>query len=101
MRHNGRIVRSTHKGLNHWEPSAHGVDEHIWLDITDRYTTPPARSTGHRRGATVCPRPRRGGGRHHILRGCPLPGTLRTHHRHTLATRPSPRPFRKTLTTSP
>lgn len=41
VRHQGRIVRSTHKGLNHWEPGAHGVDEHIWLDITDRYTTQP------------------------------------------------------------
>ncbi|HCT3317087.1 TPA: hypothetical protein OTT42_001941 [Corynebacterium striatum] len=40
VRHNGRIVRSTHKGLNHWEPGAHGVDEHIWADITDRYTNP-------------------------------------------------------------
>lgn len=41
VRHDGRIVRSTHKGLNHWEPGAHGVDEHIWLDITDRSTTQP------------------------------------------------------------
>ena len=41
VRHNDRIVRSTHKGLNHWEPGAHGVDEHIWADITDRYTNQP------------------------------------------------------------
>ncbi|MGV0351167.1 carbohydrate-binding protein [Corynebacterium guaraldiae] len=41
VQYKGRIVRSTHKGLNHWEPGAHGVDEHIWLDITDRSTTQP------------------------------------------------------------
>ncbi|PXY07852.1 carbohydrate-binding protein [Corynebacterium striatum] len=46
VRHNGRIVRSTHKGLNHWEPGAHGVDEHIWLDITDRYTNPQTEEPG-------------------------------------------------------
>lgn len=46
VRHQGRVVRSTHKGLNHWEPGAHGVDEHIWLDITDRYTNPQTEEPG-------------------------------------------------------
>ncbi|MFS0372555.1 hypothetical protein ACL1A9_14890, partial [Corynebacterium striatum] len=46
VRHNGRIVRSTHKGLNHWEPGAFGVDERIWLDITDRYTNPRPEEPG-------------------------------------------------------
>lgn len=46
VRHQGRIVRSTYKGLNHWEPGAHGVDEHIWLDITDRYTNPQPEEPG-------------------------------------------------------
>lgn len=32
--HNERVWQSTHAGLNHWEPGATGVDEHIWLDIT-------------------------------------------------------------------
>lgn len=32
--HNGRILESTHPGLNSWEPGAHGVDENIWFDIT-------------------------------------------------------------------
>lgn len=30
VRHNGRIWRSTHPGLNHWEPGTFGVDERIW-----------------------------------------------------------------------
>lgn len=34
VRHNGRIVRSTHPGLNHWEPGALGFDGRIWEDIT-------------------------------------------------------------------
>lgn len=34
--HNERVWESRHPGLNHWEPGAHGVDERIWLDITDR-----------------------------------------------------------------
>ncbi|MDH4657366.1 hypothetical protein J7S19_01825 [Corynebacterium pyruviciproducens] len=46
VRHNSRVVRSTHKGLNHWEPGTHGVDEHIWLDITHRYPTPQPEEPG-------------------------------------------------------
>lgn len=34
--HNGKVWQSTHVGLNHWEPGATGVDERIWLDITDQ-----------------------------------------------------------------
>lgn len=34
--HNNKVWESTHPGLNHWEPGAHGVDERIWADITDR-----------------------------------------------------------------
>lgn len=34
--HSGRIWLSTYPGLNHYEPGGHGVDEHIWLDITDQ-----------------------------------------------------------------
>ncbi|TQE43562.1 hypothetical protein EJK80_06020 [Corynebacterium phoceense] len=39
VRHNGRIVRSTHKGLNSWEPGALGLDGRIWEDITPAETT--------------------------------------------------------------
>lgn len=34
VRHNSRVVRSTHKGLNHWEPGTLGFDGRIWEDIT-------------------------------------------------------------------
>ena len=34
VRHDGRIVRSTHKGLNSWEPGTLGFDGRIWEDIT-------------------------------------------------------------------
>ena len=34
--HADRFWESQHPWLNHWEPGAHGVDERIWADITDR-----------------------------------------------------------------
>lgn len=34
--HSGRIWLSTYPGLNNFEPGAHGVDENIWLDITNQ-----------------------------------------------------------------
>ena len=34
VQHNGRIVRSTHKGLNSWEPGVLNYDGRIWEDIT-------------------------------------------------------------------
>ena len=44
--HNGKIWLSTYPGLNHWEPGAHGVDERIWLDITDQvHPTEPEENT--------------------------------------------------------
>ena len=39
VRHDGRIVRSTHSGLNHWEPGTLGFDGRIWEDITPAETT--------------------------------------------------------------
>ena len=39
VRHDGRIVRSTHKGLNSWEPGTLGLDGRIWEDITPAETT--------------------------------------------------------------
>lgn len=33
VKHNDRVWESQ-LDLNHWEPGAFGVDEHIWLDIT-------------------------------------------------------------------
>lgn len=34
VRYQGRIVRSTHKGLNSWEPGVLNYDGRIWEDIT-------------------------------------------------------------------
>lgn len=39
--HNGRVWKSTHPGLNHWEPGSTGVDYRIWADITDEVTEEP------------------------------------------------------------
>lgn len=30
VRHNGKVVRSTHDGLNHWEPGTLNLDGRIW-----------------------------------------------------------------------
>ena len=41
VRYQGKLVRSTHKGLNHWEPGTLGFDGRIWEDITpDEDATP-------------------------------------------------------------
>lgn len=50
----GRIWLSTCPGLNGYEPGAHGVDENIWLDITDqvRPDTPPEPEE-HTAGAVI------------------------------------------------
>ena len=34
VRYGDRVVRSTHRGLNHWEPGTLGFDGRIWVDIT-------------------------------------------------------------------
>ena len=39
VRYRDRIVRSTHKGLNSWEPGTLGFDGRIWEDITPAETT--------------------------------------------------------------
>ena len=39
VRYRDRIVRSTHSGLNHWEPGTLGFDGRIWEDITPAETT--------------------------------------------------------------
>lgn len=38
--HAGRVFESQHRGLNHWEPGAQGIDSRIWRDITDLRDTP-------------------------------------------------------------
>ena len=43
--HNGRFWESTRPGLNSWEPGAQGVDEHIWLDITNQVRATPGENT--------------------------------------------------------
>ena len=50
--HNDRVWESTHPGLNHWEPGAHGVDERIWLDITTRIH-PPAEPEENTAGGVI------------------------------------------------
>lgn len=46
--HDGRLVESTHSGLNHWEPGTLGLDGRIWRDVTPEpdpapdATEPPA-----------------------------------------------------------
>lgn len=50
--HNGKVWESTHPGLNHWEPGAHGVDSRIWLDITYR-VHPPAEPDENVAGGVV------------------------------------------------
>lgn len=41
VRHNGKLVRSTHQGLNHWEPGTLAFDGRIWEVIGDATETQP------------------------------------------------------------
>lgn len=41
-----RLVRSTHKGLNHWQPGTLGFDGRIWEDITPSSTGDTSGQTG-------------------------------------------------------
>ena len=46
VRYQGKLVRSTHQGLNHWEPGTLGFDGRIWEDITpDEEATPEGEDT--------------------------------------------------------
>ena len=38
VRHDGKLARSTHKGLNSWEPGTLSFDGRIWEDITPTET---------------------------------------------------------------
>ena len=40
VRYQGKLVRSTHKGLNHWEPGTLGFDGRIWEVIEEAAETP-------------------------------------------------------------
>lgn len=40
VRYQGKLVRSTHKGLNHWEPGTLAFDGRIWEVIGDATETP-------------------------------------------------------------
>ena len=42
VRHKGKVVRSTHRGLNHWEPGTLGLDGRIWEEITEPISVPTA-----------------------------------------------------------
>lgn len=41
VRHDGKLVRSTHQGLNHWIPGTLGFDGRIWEVIGDAAETQP------------------------------------------------------------
>lgn len=40
VRYQGKLVRSTHKGLNHWAPGTLGFDGRIWEVISNTTETP-------------------------------------------------------------
>lgn len=42
VRYQGKLVRSTHKGLNHWEPGTLAFDGRIWEVIEETTETPEA-----------------------------------------------------------
>lgn len=44
VRHNGKLVRSIHKGLNHWTPGTLAFDGRIWEVIGDANETQPETS---------------------------------------------------------
>lgn len=41
VRHQGKLVRSTHQGLNHWEPGTLAFDGRIWEVIGEATETQP------------------------------------------------------------
>ena len=44
VRYQGKLVRSTHKGLNHWAPGTLAFDGRIWEVIEEQSETPEADS---------------------------------------------------------
>lgn len=44
VRYQDKLVRSTHRGLNHWEPSSLAFDGRIW-EVIDQPETPEAEET--------------------------------------------------------
>lgn len=53
--HQGRVWRSEHRGLNHWEPGGAGIDARIWLDITPEEEEPEDGIIAFRAGVVVSP----------------------------------------------
>lgn len=45
VRYQGKLVRSTHKGLNHWAPGTLGFDGRIWEVIEETTETPEGEET--------------------------------------------------------
>lgn len=45
VRYQGKLVRSTHKGLNHWEPGTLAFDGRIWEVIGEPETEPETSET--------------------------------------------------------
>lgn len=56
VRHNGKLVRSTHQGLNHWEPGTLGFDGRIW-EILETSTQPDTPETSEQPAAPAYRQP--------------------------------------------
>lgn len=56
VRHNGKLVRSTHQGLNSWEPGTLGFDGRIW-EILETSTQPETSDTIEQPAAPVFKQP--------------------------------------------
>ena len=55
VRYQGKLVRSTHKGLNHWEPGTLAFDGRIWEVIEEADETPEGEGTTETEDATEQP----------------------------------------------
>lgn len=56
VRHNGKLVRSTHQGLNSWEPGTLGFDGRIW-EILETSTQPDTPETSEQPAAPAYRQP--------------------------------------------
>lgn len=59
VRHNGKLVRSTHQSLNHWEPGTLALDGSIWeiLETTDGSDTSETSETTEQPAAPAFKQP--------------------------------------------
>lgn len=64
VRYQGKLVRSTHKGLNHWEPGTLAFDGRIWEVIEKTPETPEAEASEPTVEQTTVPAYRQPSGGH-------------------------------------